>query len=98
MEKSLTACCALAQLSGLNNNTTIQELEYKLNLLSEDVKNKYVPGDTSGKGQRAIFAITTPVEEPLEYSLKHVGFREVHQFERRNGYPEGILKMFIKNL
>ena len=64
----------------------------------DEIKNKYVPGDSSGKGQRALFVITTPTEDVLEYTLKHCGFEEVHQFPRRNGYPEGLLKMFIKNL
>jgi hypothetical protein len=98
MKKSLTDCCALAQLSGLNNNTTIQELKEQLRKQFDEIKNKYIPGDSSGKGQRALFVITTPTEEVLEYTLKHCGFKEIHQFPRRNGYPEGMLKMFIKTL
>lgn len=98
MKKTLTGCCALAQLSGLNNNTTIQELKEQLSIQFDELKNKYVPGDASGKGQRALFVITTPTEDVLECTLTHCGFQEIHQFPRRNGYPDGLLKMFIKNL
>lgn len=98
MKKTNTACCALAQLNNLDNDTPVEEIMNELLKLKEESAQEFIPGDTSGLGQKAIFVITTPSEESLENKLKVVGFKEIHQFERRNGYPEGLLKMYIINI
>lgn len=98
MKKTNTDCCALCQLSGLDNNTTSTELDEMLWELSNDAEVKYYPGDKSGKGQTSVFVITTPNEKKLRKLLKNTGFKKIHVFDRRTGYPEGKLKMYIKNL
>jgi hypothetical protein len=98
MKKTITDCCALCQISGVNNATSLYELELKLGILtSEMVKNTEVGGN-SGLGQTSVFVVTSPGEEVLEYNLKRTGFKKVNTFERRKGYPIGVLKMYIKNL
>lgn len=96
--KTTTACCALAQINGIGNNTPIADIRKELDLLKEESKEVYVPGDTSGRGQRAVFVITTPDETLLRANLKVLGFKKVHTFSRRKGYPDGKLKMYIKNI
>jgi len=99
MIKTLTACCALCQLSGLNNETKFDDLMQELLHLSAESRNKdFKVGDDSGKGQTSVFVITTPNEKQLRKTLKAAGFKKVHSFKRRQGYPEGKLKMYITNL
>lgn len=98
MKKTNTACCALAQLSGLNNDTTKEELQKTIVKLTAERNETYIPGDSSGKGQTAIFVITTPNESKLENTLFSVGFVETTTFQRRLGYEKGNLKMFLKHL
>ena len=99
MHKNKTSCCALGHLSGLNNNTSYEELKEKLSVLKEQAKKEYRISDNSGEGQTSVFTIVTPGEKVLENTLKSIGFQEIHNFKRRNGYPQtGNLKMFIYNL
>ena len=56
-------------------------------------------GITTGNGQTAIFTIVSPGEDILAENLTTIGFKPIHTFERRVGYPKhGDLTMYIKNL
>lgn len=100
MNKIITDCCALCQLSGLNNSTPRKQIEAALvKLTKEKNENVEVGVNNTGKGQTTVFVIVTPSEAFLEANLISLGFSNVHAFERRKGYPQtGLLKMFIKNL
>ena len=95
MKLTTTACCALGQISGVNNNTEILNLKNFLSELKKTSEKSYIPGDDSGEGQTSFFIITTPNEKPLENKLRILGFNHVHSFKRRNGYELGNLKMWI---
>jgi len=89
-----TFCCALGQLS-LNNAHTEQEITNAINQIKIETEIKWKPDNRAG-GERAIFVITTsPYENELEENLIKVGFRQITEFNRRNGYPDGINKMWI---
>ena len=99
MEKHRTDCCALAQISRVNDDTSIAELEYAIKRLTKEKHANTEVGVTTGNGQTAIFTIVSPGEDILAKNLVKVGFAPVHQFERRVGYPQtGDLTMYIKNL
>ena len=99
MEKHRTDCCALMQLSRVDNNTSLGALQRAIvKLTAEKLANTEV-GITTGNGQTAIFTIVSPGEDVLAINLEAVGFKPVHTFERRVGYPKhGDLTMYIKNL
>jgi hypothetical protein len=87
MTKTTTDCCALCQLSRVNNNTPVKVIEAKLAKLKIEMEANEEVGITTGNGQTAVFTIVS------------LGFQEVWQFPRRKGYPEtGELKLMIKNL
>lgn len=99
MIKTVTDCCALCQLSRVNNNTPKYFIEWKINRLIEEKNNNTEVGITTGNGQTAVFTIVSPGESELEKNLLELGFKHKHSFERRKGYPnKGDLKMYIKNL
>ena len=99
MEKHRTDCCALMQLSRVNNGTSVLSLEMAIDKLTKEKNANTEVGITTGNGQTAIFTIVSPGEGILAENLVKVGFIPVHQFERRVGYPkEGDLTMYIKNL
>jgi len=99
MEKHRTDCCALMQLSRVNNYTSVEDLEAAIVKLTKEKYENTEVGITTGNGQTAIFTIVSPGEDILAINLKAVGFIPVHQFERRVGYPPmGDLTMYIKNL
>jgi hypothetical protein len=99
MEKHRTDCCALMQLSRVDNDTSLNNLTRAIvKLTAEKLANTEV-GITTGNGQTAIFTIVSPGEDILAKNLETVGFKPVHTFERRVGYPKmGDLTMYIKNL
>lgn len=98
MRKITTGCCALCQIDKVNDETTIEELQRVLKRLKkEKLENKEV-GITTGNGQTSVFVIVSPGEDVLERNLQILRFVHIHTFERRVGYPEGLLKMYIKNL
>ena len=88
-----TDCCALGQLS-LNNSHTVEEIKNCLDLIKNETKVNWNFRNRDG-GERAIFVITTPNEQELADKLTEVGFELIYWFNRRNGYPEGMLKMWI---
>lgn len=98
MIKTTTDCCALCQISHVTNQTTVAELENTIEILSEQKKRNNEVGFTSGRGQTAVFVIVSPNEEKLRTNLEGLGFKSSHTFERRVGYPAGMLDMYIKNL
>ncbi len=99
MEKHRTDCCALMQLSRVDNNTSIGALNAAIVKLTKEKYSNTEVGITTGNGQTAIFTIVSPGEDILAKNLVEVGFISVHQFERRVGYPQtGDLTMYIKNL
>jgi len=98
MKKTPTSCCALCQISNVDNNTTKEELEAQLVILKEEASETYIPGDNSKKGQTSVFVVTSPGEDKLEELLQELHFSPVHTFDRRKGYKPGELTIFIKNL
>jgi len=99
MKKTTTACCALCQINDVNNNTTIEELQYAIDILTNQKEKNTEVGITTGNGQTAVFVIASPGEFTLSKNLKTLGFELKHTFERRKGYPPvGDLEMYIKNL
>ena len=99
MEKHRTDCCALMQLSRVDNNTSLGALKAVIKKLTKEKYANTEVGITTGNGQTAIFTIVSPGEDILAKNLVEVGFKAVHTFERRVGYPPvGDLTMYIKNL
>jgi hypothetical protein len=99
MKKTTTACCALCQINNVNNDTTIEELEYAIDILTNQKEKNTEVGITTGNGQTSVFVIVSPGEYVLSRNLKKLGFELKHTFERRKGYPPvGELEMYIKNL
>lgn len=97
--KTTTDCCALCQLSRVNNNTSIKAIKKAIKRLKIEKDLNEEVGYTTGNGQTAVFTVVTPGENVLYNNLIKLGFVEVHQFERRKGYPEtGLLRLMIKNL
>jgi len=89
-----TFCCALGQLS-LNNGHTEDEIANAINLIKTESQIIWKPDNRDG-GERAIFVITTsPYENELEENLIKAGFTYLYTLNRRNGYPEGVNKMWI---
>lgn len=98
MKITTTACCALAQINDVNNETTKEELQELIDKLILEKKETYIPGDESGKGQTTFFVITTPTEQKLENTLKNLFFERGFKFNRRTGYPEGLLNFWFLRL
>jgi hypothetical protein len=97
--KTRTDCCALCQLSRVNNNTPIDAIEDKLEQLRVQMEANVEVGVTTGRGQTAVFTIISPGEDILEENLIQLGFNEIAHFPRRRGYPDiGVLKMMFKTL
>jgi hypothetical protein len=97
INKFPTDCCALAQLSITDKDST-GTIQLVLDQMREEMNAKSYLGTDKSMGQRAVFVITTPNELTLKARLRTLGFKPVHEFARRNGYPKGTLKMWILNL
>lgn len=99
IKKTTTDCCAMCQLSRVNNDTPKEDIKNILTLLKYQKDANIEVGVTTGNGQTAVFTIVSPGEFILEKNLQELGFEQKHTFERRVGYPpDGDLKMYIKNL
>lgn len=96
VRKYSTDCCALCHLT-MGNYTPIEDIYAAVNKLKEEAPTENWLGKGKEKGQRAAFTIVTPYERILEENLIEVGFRHIATFDRRNGYPEGKLKMYFYN-
>lgn len=97
MKKTITNCCALCQISVVNNMTPLEDLKQQIKKLTNESQETSIINENN-KGQTSVFVITSPGEEILEDNLYSLGFKVKHTFNRRKGYPKGELKMFIKNL
>lgn len=103
MNFNSTNCCALALLSSLDNNINTNDLTQKINTLKEIATNnvnlvgRYI-SSVAFTGQTAVLAVTTDRELELENKLINQGFKHIHSFKRRKGYPEGILKLWVLDL
>lgn len=99
MRFNSTQCCALGHLCEVSNHTKLEDLQEVLEVLKRNKESNWEVGISTGRGQTAVFTIVSPGEDLLEKNLKTLGFKKVHTFERRKGYPKtGDLKMYIKNL
>jgi len=93
--KNSTPCCALNILS-INNEEKLDNIKntvekFKETAFSKDWKKSMVQG-----GQRNIMVICSPGETNLEENLRTLGFNLLtDKMPRRNGYPEGLLKLFM---
>lgn len=97
--KTETDCCAMCQISRLNDDTTIEEIETALNQLRYQAKQYNKPFIQNGFGQTCVFTVTSPGEHILREKLKQIGFKEVHQFKRRISYPQtGLNRLHVINL
>lgn len=94
MDKVLTACCALCQIT-CGNDTTTEELQGMIDQLKKEADEKDHLGTPNEIGQRACFVITTPNEGELETKLKQLGFSPTYGFNRRKGYEPGRLFMWM---
>ena len=95
--KHQTPCCALCQMYNTNNFTTEKEINTfieKLKYESSFIKWKT---DDRRSGERAIYTMTSPHETKLAETLIKCGFRKVADLNRRHGYPEGLIGMYLYN-
>lgn len=93
MKITPTPCCALGCLHGISNETTVSDLAIQIGRLKRDAMKPCDPS-TPG-GHRAIFCVTTPTERELMRKLIDLEFKEVYEFDRREGYPAGKLTMWM---
>lgn len=92
-----TDCCALAQLS-MGNHHSKEDIKKALEILKKQSTAMDYLGSDKQYGQKAVFVITMPSEGTLATNLQELGFTPTFNFERRMGYPEGVLTMWCKNL
>jgi hypothetical protein len=95
IQKHQTACCALCQLTA-SNEDSYDELYQALMQIQGEATGTWTPEDRSG-GERCVFVITAPGEDLLEHNLRKLGFDVAWSFNRRNGYPKGLLIMWELN-
>lgn len=97
IKKHSTNCCALCQLS-IPDEASQKEIKDAVDFLKMEAKKQDwhgTPNDAGG--QRAVFVITTPTEKNLRKNLRELGFTISRVFNRRKGYPEGVLTMWMLN-
>lgn len=95
VQKHQLSCCALCQITATNRDSK-QSIEREIARLKQEAKWDWHSNDRFS-GERAAFVIVSPGEDVLERNLLDLGFRQITEFDRRNGYPEGILKMYFLN-
>lgn len=89
------SCCALFQLTAISD-TSLEELEWQINKAKTESKQKWNPRNRDS-GERGCFTIVSPGEDRLRTNLIRLNFSKVWEFPRRNGYPDGILEMWVKS-
>ena len=95
MTKTQLPCCAICFLSGIGNNTTVEELQGFIDNLKEEAFSKEWEPDDRESGERGVLTVCTPSELLLSQKLESVGFKLMSKdFNRRFGYPEGKLKLY----
>lgn len=92
-EKVQGPCCALAQIC-CSNNTPIEELCGQINRMKDEAKMIWNT-KTRMSGERACYVIISPGEDILRNNLKLLNFQKTYVFNRRNGYPKGMLEMWM---
>lgn len=94
--KTQLPCCAMCFLSNTDNNTTRQEIEIFIEKLKKDAfHHKWQTNDRSS-GERTILTVVSPHEIRLASVLEISGFRLLSdEFNRRFGYPEGKLRLYV---
>jgi hypothetical protein len=97
IKKFSTDCCALCQLS-LTNQHTQEEIRSVLSKLKKESTAQNYLFTSKDFGQKAVFVITTPNETTLAMNLQALGFVPSFVFERRQGYPGGLLTMWCYNI
>lgn len=93
VQKHQMNCCALCHMT-CNDNDSIKDIEALIKKTQEESKQTWTPEDRRS-GERAIMVITTPNEKKLVDNLRHLHFSNISNINRRNGYPEGRLKVWI---
>jgi len=83
-----TECCALFQISGISNDSTIVDIQEAIDEVKEDE-------DMHG---RAVFVITMKEEVDLVAKLKELDFKKVTTFSRKYCYEQTGLTMWLKKL
>lgn len=97
MNVNHTACCAIGMLSGVSNETSVSSLIKTLQELKKESEKNWAHTPPIG-GEKAILCVTTPTEKKLEKNLENLGFRILADgLNRRTGYPEGTLKLWMIN-
>lgn len=89
------SCCALCQITA-NNHDSKHVLKARIDNLKHEAKDMWHP-ENRDSGERAAFIIVAPGEDDLEQNVKELGFTQITTFNRRNGYPAGVLKMYFLN-
>ncbi len=95
IQKWQLSCCALCQITAHNHDPK-HRIKAQIDKLKEEAKEKWWTGDRAS-GERAAFIIVAPGEDNLEKNIQELGFTQITTFDRRNGYPPGILKMYFLN-
>jgi len=93
IQKHQTACCALCQLTA-SNEDSLEALDEAVNKIKKSANRLWTPVDKSG-GERAIYVIVAPGESKLENNLERLNFCLIAIFQRRNGYINGQLGMWM---
>mgnify|MGYP000160790384 CR=1 FL=1 len=90
-----TTCCAMGILSA-NNATPFKDLKDDLERIkTRSLSRQWKTSDRSG-GERSFLCVTTPNEKELEQNLVKLGFEMLaDDLNRRVGYPDGKLKLWI---
>ena len=95
--KTPTTCCALAIYS-FRDCLSNAELEYFIQRQTEEAKIQWQSWSRAS-GETCMMVVTTPDEPELARKLAAHGFKNVWQFNRRNGYPQnGQLKLWTLNV
>lgn len=94
IEKHDLSCCAMCNFTA-NNRTTLEEITSSIDRLKREAFMHEWECNDRRSGQRTAFTIVSPGEYILEENLITAGFELITTFNRRFGYPEGILKMYM---
>ena len=92
--KFQTPCCAMFQLVAKDYHTK-EDLLHIINKAKREAEYSWHTGDRTS-GERSCYIIISPGEDNLERNVVSLGFKCVNNnMPRRNGYPKGVLKMYM---
>jgi len=83
MDLKTTGCCALSQISRVNNTTKLAKLKVLIEQKRNEALNENADPYSYAVAQTCLFVVTTESEIPLAKKLKKLGFKEMHTFKRR---------------